>query len=615
MSDDIYSLILEHGLAGVWDWHMDTGYYYMSPSLKAALGYSDDELENKLGALTSLMLPEDLEGVMNEIDRHIKLGAKEPFRTQPRYRHKDGSIIYINCTGMITDWGAEGKPRRMVGCHIDITKQKLSELKLKKTKELLNKTNLSVRLGGWEFDVINKKVAWTRVIKQILEVPLDYEPLPETRLNFYKAGEHRDKMMRLTAQAINTGEGFDTEVLLVTASGRELWVRAIGNAEFENGRCVKLFGTLQDINEQKVIQHELQKSEDRFRGAFENSTVGMALVSPEGKWLKMNQKLLDCFGYTAEELSNITFQEMTYPDDLEPDLVLLHRVLAGEIQNYQMEKRFFHKNGSIIWALLSVSLVRDNEGVPMHFVSHVQDITDKKEKEEQIKKTLDVVGRQNERLLNFAYIVSHNLRTHAGNFQSLIDLVNDPHTDTEERIHYLQLLQNVSAQLNETILNLNDVVSIQTNINLNKVPVKLSEYIDKTINVLTGEITAHNAVVHNKVSSEVEVKYHPAYLESILLNFLTNSIRYRSDKRRPEVSIHFDGEKQKGILSIADNGAGIDMDKYGANLFGMYKTFHGNSDARGIGLFITKSQIEAMGGQIEVHSVVDKGTTFKVHIV
>ncbi|MEO6148562.1 MAG: PAS domain S-box protein, partial [Mucilaginibacter sp.] len=398
-------------------------------------------------------------------------------------------------------------------------------------------------------------------------------------------------------------------------SGKELWVRVIANAEFENGRCVKIFGTVQDINEAKKVQQALKNSEDRFKSAFENSTIGMALVSPEGKWLKVNQQLVDCLGYTHDELNEKTFQDITHPADLEADLELLSQLLKGDIQNYQMEKRYFHKNGSIIWALLSVSLVRDNECIPLHFVSHVQDITDKKFKEEQIKETLDIISQQNNRLLNFAYIVSHNLRTHSGNFQSLISLVNDTNTDAEEKVQYLQLLEDVSKQLNETILNLNDVVSIQSNTDLQKIPVNLSAYINKTINVLTGEITRHNAVINNLVDDNIVVKYHPAYLESMLLNFLTNSIRYRSKDRRPEVTLNYVQEKNTGVLTICDNGMGIDMEKHGLNLFGMYKTFHGNSEAKGVGLFITKNQVEAMGGKIEVESTVDKGTTFKVYLV
>jgi PAS domain S-box-containing protein len=612
--DEVYRIILDHGLAGIWDQDLKNNTIYFSPSFKAMFGYNDDEIENTLENWQKIIFAEDIPKINELLSAHIAKRTGDPFHITSRYRHKNGSVVWIDCTGMITEWDDNWQPLRIVGCHVDITKQKEIEEKLKKTKDLLNKTNLSVRLGGWEIDLTSGKMAWTRVTKQIHEVPLDYEAHLQTRLNFYKEGEHRQRVTAIVNRAIETGEGYDMEAILVTTSGKELWVRIIGNTEFENGRCVKLFGTIQDIDEDKRIKLELQRSEERFKGAFENSTIGMAMVSPEGKWLKVNRQLIDCLGYSAEELNGKTFQDITHPDDLQADLDLVAQVLAGEIQNYQMEKRFFHKNGDIIWVLLSVSLVRNNDGVPLHFVSHVQDITDKKQKEEQIKETLDVVSQQNNRLLNFAYIVSHNLRTHSGNFQSLINLVNDPHTDAEERVHYLQLLQDVSGQLNETILNLNDVVSIQSNMHLQKVQVNLSSYINKTINVLTGEITRHNAIINNMVDDGVEIDYHPAYLESILLNFLTNSIRYRSKTRSPEVCINYAHNGKGGILTISDNGVGIDMKKHGQNLFGMYKTFHGNSDAKGVGLFITKNQVEAMGGKIEVQSHVDRGTTFEVHL-
>ncbi|RCH56131.1 hypothetical protein DJ568_05130 [Mucilaginibacter hurinus] len=612
--DDVYRIILDRGLAGIWDWDIKNNTTYLSPSFKSMFGYDDSELDSTPYGWQSLIHADDIGPATQALNKFLDSGSKDTFRVTVRYWHKNGSIIWINSTGMVAEWDHAGKPARMVGWHIDVTNQKLIEQKLKKTKDLLNKTNLSVRLGGWEIDVVTGKVAWTRVTKQIYEVPLDYEPRLETRLEFYKEGDSREKIREAVDKAIITGQPFDVEAILITTSGKELWVRVIGNAEFDNGRCVKVFGTLQDINDKKKVEQELKNSEDRFKGAFENSTIGMALVSPEGRWLKVNQKLVECLGYTQEELNEITFQEITYPNDLEADLQLLRKLLAGDIQNYQMEKRYFHKNGDVIWTLLSVSLVRDDEGNALHYISHVQDITDKKLKEEQIKQTLDIVSQQNNRLLNFAYIVSHNLRTHAGNFQSLINLVNDPHTSPDERVEYLQLLENVSAQLNETILNLNDVVSIQTNTGLQKVKVNLNSYINKTINVLAAEIGRHNAIIYNKVDSSVEIDYHPAYLESILLNFLTNSIRYKCEHRAPEITIGYLPEGQAGILSVCDNGRGIDMDKHGHNLFGMYKTFHGNTDAKGVGLFITKNQIEAMGGKIEVQSRVGEGTTFSVFI-
>ncbi len=613
MRDDTYKIILDHSLAGLWDWDIVNDVIYLSPSFKAMLGYAEDDLTPTPEDCLSLMHPEDRIVFLEHISSRVISDPEHPENMLVRYHHKNGSIVWVNCVFSVIDNDSNRKPLRVVGIHINVTLQKEAEHQLRKNKELINKTNMSVKLGGWEIDVLSNRAEWTRITKRLYGVPFEYQPMPYEICTLYKKPEHRALITNAVNRALKTGEGFDYDVVMLTADGREVWVRVTGHAEFQDGRCVKLFGILQDIDDSQRTRQSLKRSEDRFKKAFENSPIGMALVSPDGRWLKVNQGLLSSLGYTAQELMQRTFQDITHPDDLHTDLEYVGQLLRGEIHHYQMEKRYFHKNGSIIWALLSVSLVRDDDGEPIHFVSQIQDITEKKLKDEQIIASLDLVQKQNDRLLNFAYIVSHNLRTHAGNFQSLINLVNDPTTEPEEKEYYLKLLQTVSVQLDETILNLNDVVSIQTNTNLKKVPVSLDEYINKTLNVLTGDIERYDVLIDNRVKPGTEVNYHPAYLESILLNFVTNSIRYRNNNTRPEIHIDFERMGEGGILSISDNGIGIDMKRHGENLFGMYKTFHGNKDAKGVGLFITKNQIESMGGRIEVQSEVNKGTMFKVY--
>jgi PAS domain S-box-containing protein len=121
-----------------------------------------------------------------------------------------------------------------------------------------------------------------------------------------------------------------------------------------------------------------------FQKAFENAPIGMALVAPDGAWLRVNRSLCQITGYSEPELQKCTFQDITHPDDLDLDLSYVRKMLAGEIETYQMEKRYFHKNGSIVWVLLSVSLVRDQNDQPLFFISQIQNITFRKESEEQL---------------------------------------------------------------------------------------------------------------------------------------------------------------------------------------------------------------------------------------
>jgi PAS domain S-box-containing protein len=121
-----------------------------------------------------------------------------------------------------------------------------------------------------------------------------------------------------------------------------------------------------------------------FQNAFEHAAIGMALVAPDGKWLRVNRSVCEITGYSEAELLQRSFQDITHPDDLDLDLANVGKMLAGEIDSYQMEKRYLHKNGAIVWALLSVSLVRDNDGKPRFFISQIQDITSRKESERQL---------------------------------------------------------------------------------------------------------------------------------------------------------------------------------------------------------------------------------------
>jgi PAS domain S-box-containing protein len=136
-----------------------------------------------------------------------------------------------------------------------------------------------------------------------------------------------------------------------------------------------------------------------FQNAFEFAAIGMALVSTEGKWLRVNRAICEITGYNEAELLKRTFQEITHPDDLDLDLENVRKMLASEIDTYQMEKRYFHKNGSIVWVLLSVSLVRTESGEPLFFISQIQDITRQKTSEQQLAKAVAEIKRLQQGLL------------------------------------------------------------------------------------------------------------------------------------------------------------------------------------------------------------------------
>lgn len=175
------------------------------------------------------------------------------------------------------------------------------------------------------------------------------------------------------------------EASYIAADGSLLWVDfSLTPFRNERGEVVLLIPEGRDITERKRADEVRRLQEERFRGAFDQAPIGMALVSPTGKWMRVNRTLCDMVGYTAEELLRIDFQTITHPDDLQADLAQVHRMLNNEIQSYQMEKRYFHKSGSIVEVLLSVSLVRDQSGLPLYFIVHIKDISERKAAEKAI---------------------------------------------------------------------------------------------------------------------------------------------------------------------------------------------------------------------------------------
>ena len=240
-----------------------------------------------------------------------------------------------------------------------------------------------------------------------------------------------------------------------------------------------------------------------------------------------------------------------------------------------------------------------------------QDIDDIKLKELSLQKTAEIISSQNKRLFNFAHIVSHNLRSHTSNLSLIMELMEETNDETE-KMELIASIKDVSESLNSTIEHLNDVVTIQTRTDQNKVKINFQDALDSVLKSIISLIVKKDVTVHSDFKQAPSVNYIPAYLESILLNLITNGIKYSQENRSAIIAIRSYMENGKTILEISDNGMGIDLEKFGDNLFGMYKTFHRNVDAVGIGLFITKNQIESLNGEISVESMIDHGTTFKI---
>lgn len=597
------------------------------------------------------------------------------------------------------------------------------------------------RLGIWERNLQTGEVFWNATIRHIYEVPENYTPQTFDSVQFYK---DLNAARELINQAMITGQVQEGEFEIITRKGNVKWVKAKIKGVFADGKCLSVYGTLEDITEHHNLILKLAEEDEKFHQAFDFAPIGMAIVSTTGEWIRVNKSVCTLFGYEEEEFMNHTFQEFTYPDDLNADLKLMHQLLAGEIETYTLEKRYIRKKGTLIWVQLSVTLVRNGAGTPLYFISQLKDVTDRKKyldslikerkrldniikstqvgtwewditaditypnqraanilgytfqelalktgafwrnlihpdehlanlkeiqacfkreadyyccecrmrrkqgnyvwveirgkvtrwsedgrplemlgtladihqrktEEHERQKVMKQLGGQNDRLMNFAYIVSHNLLSHSGNINMLLDVLSDSeNADAQEQKMLMNMLKVNAINLYNTLRHLSEVVDIQRGRENDLQLLSLKTETHKTVEVFSETIREINAIIEIDIDADIQIAYHQAYMDSILLNLLSNAIKYRHPNR--QLHIHIKAKKTThGVkLTFTDNGLGIDLKLNSEKVFGMYKTFHGNKNARGVGLFMVKTQVEAMGGNISIESEPDAGSTFTV---
>lgn len=467
--------------------------------------------------------------------------------------------------------------------------------------ELYQKVTPLAGLGIFEQNLETGQVYWNAIVKSIFEVEKDFAPNLQSLISFYKDPK---AFQQIIDQAIASGEPETATLEIITPNKTSKCIKINVQAELTDGKCSVLYGTIEDVTHYAKMIGLLKEREKRFTDAFDFAPIGMAIVSLNGDWIKVNQSLCKMLGYSEGEFLIHTFQDFTYPEDLGKDLEQVQQLMDGKIETYSIEKRYYHKDRTIIWVILNVTLVREDDGLPLYFVSQIRDITER-------KRNAEIIVNQNNRLKNFAHIVSHNLRTHTGNLKMLTTMLLEEKNESE-RDQLIKMLNENSGNLLETLDHLNDIVKShhESNIELNEV--NLKEAIQRILEILSADIIQSKAEIIESIPEDIEILVNPAYLESIIINLISNSLKYRHPDRLPQIHITCETSPTSLSMHIKDNGLGIDLAAHGARVFGMYNTFHKHPEARGIGLFLVKNQIEAMGGSIAVESHPGHGTVFTV---
>lgn len=468
-------------------------------------------------------------------------------------------------------------------------------------------------LSLWRYNIDTREVWWSTGFYNSLgyqssEIECSYNTFFEYLLYY---GD-KQAFLKTTLPAGNSVEN-STHIRLLTKNKGYQWFKNTTKQYLaENGRFI--YGILTNISESKTAELNAIDNEVKFEEIGRLAKVGYWQIDCRTMELELSREIYDIYELNPSLTLSIDELLSYFLPQHEP-------VIKNAIDNalrlcipYDVELQFKTAKDNIIWVKCKGMPVIDEYGRSKYLRGIFQNIDGIKKRGITMQSSINLLDDQNKRLQNFAYIVSHNLRSHAGNLKFMVDLFEETPAENE-RDEIFAHIKTISQSLSATMSHLDEIVKMQAEISNGTKLLEFSEIFNNVASALQANIKASGAHINTNFSNAPTVNYIPAYLESILQNLLTNAIKYRHPDRIPIIYITTYKVGNEVFMTFEDNGIGIDLERYGNQLFGMYKTFHTNPDAKGIGLFMTRNQIEALGGYITVDSAVNVGTKFTIKLV
>jgi signal transduction histidine kinase len=471
----------------------------------------------------------------------------------------------------------------------------------------LSQTINNINAGIWELNINTKKIKWSVGFYNMLgyspgEIECSYLNLIDNLIYY------QDRSKFLTGVDTNaTNKPQITYIRLLTKSGFEWFQNTIQHKDDQN-----IVGTIININQFKFLELELETSTNFVSETNRLVKVGGWEIDPLSNRFFISDEALNIFELQDQPSSIKGFIEHIEPEHRSLLEVAIESCIeTGKPFNLDVLLKTGREN--IIWIKIKAVADIDGYGKCLFIKGIIQDIDQVKKREESLKTSLSKINQNNQRLQNFAYIVSHNLRSYAGNLKLMLNL-HEESNDAADQREILSHVKSISNSLDTTIKHLTEIVTIDSSKNNEKTLIEFELLFKNIINALKTNIEETNAIIKYDFSKCSHVYYLPAYLESIFHNLLSNALKYKSQDRQLIIWCESYIKDDNVYIIFKDNGMGIDMNKFGDKIFGLYQKFHNNQDAQGVGLYITRNQIESLGGSIDIKSEVDMGTLFEIKL-
>jgi PAS domain S-box-containing protein len=497
----------------------------------------------------------------------------------------------------------------------DITEQKKSFETIKRNELQLARAQQLARLGSWEYHIKQDVLTWSEGTYAIYGLKKGkFAPSVHNVL----ATVYPDDRMKVQAaykDAIQNRHMLNLEHRIMLPNGAVVDVLEVAEVICDDkGEVVKLYGTVQDITERKKAEQEITDAKNLLQTTVENIPEIIFIANTNLTIVYISPQCEHITGYPEEAFlgDHGTWLQSIHSNDKEPLMLqVLPEVLAGHPQEYEM--RLLDSQGRLRWLLLRMTPGRDSAGRVTRIYGSASDMTAYKEAEARQQELSQQLMKQNQNLQQFAYIVSHNLRAPIANMLGLTSIYNRNEIGSPINQKVIDNLMKSAQLLDTTIRDLNDLLTIRSQIGSVYETVYFDCLLQDVMELLKTDIASCGATISHNFNDAPAVSAVRSYAQSILLNLLSNAIKYRCPGRN--LIINVTTKKLNGYicLRVQDNGSGIDLEKQQENIFGLYKRFHKGIEGKGIGLHLVKTQVEMLQGKVEVESEPQEGTTFKVY--
>jgi PAS domain S-box-containing protein len=605
---------------GYWDWDVKTGNVQWSEEVYKIFGLDPKTFTPQIDSILALSpWPEDNERDQELINKAIQ--SHEPGSYEQKFLRPDKSIGHYYSTFQ-GNYNEQGDLVSIIGSVLDITERKQAEEKVKDSEHHLSEAQRIAKMGSWRWNRETRKFTWSEGLYHLFKLDPSLPPPLLNELSKWYSAEDWKRLDKATTKALENGVPYELELEVKRPDGSRFFSRTTGTpVKDANGSIIAIEGTDQDVTERKQVEDAIRHSEERFRVTFEHATVGMSLTSPEGKLVRINNALAEMLGYSIEELQSMNFVDITYPEDTPASAELIRSLLAGERTVYRLEKRYFHKSGSVIWGDVSSTLVRDTAGAPLHLITSVINITERKwAQEELLKLNRELEDRvlqrtvqldaSNKELEAFAYSVSHDLRAPLRAVDGFSRIILEEYAgklDVEGN-RLLNVVRDNTMKMDQLITDLLEL-SRTSRADIQISPVDMTK--------LTQTVFKEIASPEDQKAIKLSVAALPdamgdfTLLRQVWRNLLGNAIKYSTPKEKRCIEVGGKTVKGENIYYVKDNGVGFNPE-YTHKLFGVFQRLHKSSEfeGTGIGLAIVQRIVHRHNGRVWAEGKVGEGATF-----